>query len=1314
MSRRLPRLGIVAVAGFSLSLIGSAAFAQSSATAPLSGVVVDKDGGVMPGVTVVVKNNATGVTSPAVVTNGAGLFNVAALEPGTYTVTVSLTGFKTAVLNEVKITTGIPADVGKVTLDIGQVSEKVEVTAHAEVVQTQATAITSTIDANQIRNLPLITKNALNFVTFLPGVDTGGTHSQRASTVAGLPQTALAISIDGVNTQDNYNKSTDGFFSTITPSVDAVEEVTVSTATPGADSSGQGAVQIKFVTRSGTNRYTGSLYEYYRDPKLNANSYFNIVNHLSKNNIKLNQYGGNVGGPIVLPGMDGHGRAFFFVNYEELRQPSEITRTRVVMNDSARQGDFKYASGGVTRTVNVMAVAAANGQITTFDPTISKVLGDIASAVRTTGTLTQNADPNSSQYVFNAPAYGTRHFPTERLDFNLTQKHRLSATYYFQKFNTDPDTLNNVEPRFPGFSNHGAQYSYRHQASGTVRSTLSPNIVNEAIFGLIWAPVYFFNDITLSQFDSQGGYALGLRPSPTTGFSAFNTLDIPTAGSSTNNPSTANGNNPESRNGWDWSLDERFNWQRGKHSLQFGGSFIQVKAWIKDQQPAQAINFGVDTTNDPAATMFTTANFPGASTTNLNDARYLYGLLTGRVTNIQGQLALDGNSNQYIYGGIANRRVHMNETGLFAQDAWRVKPNVTFNYGLRYELQLPIVPENSLYSTVTVADACGPSGTGNSFGTLCNTFAPGTLTGTKTAGYRQYTTGTKGYNTDWNNVAPSVGVAWLPNVRSGLLRDILGDPDQATLRAAYARAYNREGLGAMTTRYENNPGVFVQLNRNVTNGNLVLPGESWPLLLSETSRMGSGAFDPTPQYPLPISRSNALNLFDPDWQVGHVDSYSFGLQRSISRDMAFEVRYVGTRAKDQRTTDNWNEVNLVENGFLDEFKKAQANLYANIAAGRGQTIAYSGTGTGTTPLPIYLAYFNGLPASAAGTASNYTGTSWSNSTIVGRFAQLNPNPSTSASTDLLGSATFRSNAVVAGLPVNFFQVNPDVGNVSVDGSKGYTRYDSVQFNVRRRLSAGLSFDINYTYAKRWESRLDSLRVSRYLIQSTAGVPHAVKMTTTYDLPVGRGRRVGTDMNPWLDGVVGGWSFNLTGKVQSGQVLDFGNVRLVGMTLDDLQKSIQYRFDTTSVPGSVRVYNLPQDIIDNTTKAFSSNVLGYTTGTPTGRYLAPANGPDCIQVNRGDCAPKDLFVVAPVFSRFDFSAKKAIRTGGRTSFIIEVDVLNMFNAINFNPTSPGNNNSVGTFNFNNADTYRVTSSYSDVNGTFDPGSRVGQLILRFNF
>jgi len=139
----------------------------------------------------------------------------------------------------------------------------------------------------------------------------------------------------------------------------------------------------------------------------------------------------------------------------------------------------------------------------------------------------------------------------------------------------------------------------------------------------------------------------------------------------------------------------------------------------------------------------------------------------------------------------------------------------------------------------------------------------------------------------------------------------------------------------------------------------------------------------------------------------------------------------------------------------------------------------------------------------------------------------------------------------------------------------------------------------------------------------------------------------------------------------------------------------------------RVYNLPQDIIDNTVKAFSVNVLGYTAGTPTGRYLAPANGPDCIQTIRGECAPKDIVVVAPVFSRFDLGVRKRIGLGSRMNLVLEADVLNLFNAINFNPVGLPTNTT-------NPDAYRVTTSYQDVNQTSDPGSRVGQLVFRLNW
>ena len=1297
MSRGLPRLLIALVL---LCLIAAAASAQTGgATAPLSGVALDQNGAVVPGVTVVVRNNATGVTLPPVTTNHAGLFSVAALDPGTYTVTCSLSGFKTAVVRDVQIVTATPADL-RVTLEIGPVSETVDVQARSGVIQAQSTTISSTLYSDQIRNLPLNTKNAVNFVTLLPGVDTGASHNPYVNTsIAGLPGAANLISIDGIQTQHPLNKSMDSFYSYISPSVDAIEQVTVSIATPGADSSGQGAAQIRFTTRSGTDRYSGAFFETLRHPAMNANTFFNKVNGVPLNRIVLNQFGGNVGGPIVLPGLDLRRTAFFFANYEEMRQSSELSRDRTLLTPAAMSGWFSYTGAGVARQVNVLELAAVNGDLAGADPTIARLLAELAAATRTTGSTTPNTDPNTVGYTWNSPDDLLRRHSTNRVDITLHPAHRLSGIYNFNKYQRRPDTLTMRDPRFPGLPNFGSNTAYRNSATGTLRSTLSPNLVNEVTSGAFWAANNQSPELSPSVFANQGGYSLALN-----GGSVFGGLSPATAGGGTE--ANGNGNRSASNPVSLWSLADKMSWQRGRHSLQLGGELTSAKGRRRDRQTVPALTFGV-VAGDPANALFTTTNFPGASNATLDDAKFLYALLTGRVASITTEMGLDPATNQYVVNGPTDRRSHQHEIGLFVQDSYRPAPNLTLNFGLRYELQLPVQADVNVWSANTTADACGVSGLGHGpGGRPCNFFMPGTLTGVPPV-YEQYQTGTTRYETDWNNLAPSVGIAWLPGVETGPLRALLGDPDQTTIRAAYARAFIRDGLNRFGQPYEVNPGPSFDAVRNVANGNLGEP----PLLLREPGRLGPGDFPQTPVYPLAINRGSGVNLFDAKWEVGFADSFSVGIQRALSRDTAVEIRYVGTRARNLIETENWNEINLVENRFLDEFRAAQANLYANIAAGRGQTLgfAYAGPDTGTSPLPTYLAYFTG--STNANSALAYTGPRWTDAQTVGRLARLNPNPTLSAG-DLHGNATFRGNALRAGVAANFFVLNPDVTPVNVHVSKGSTRYDALQVELRRRFSRGFALNASYAYAEAWTSRLDSVRVDRALVPALNTVPHSLKFATSYDVPFGRGRRFGTDAPGWVEALAGSWSVNMTGKVTSGSVLNFGNVRMYGMTIDELQGAIKYRIvpatvnaDGTTTPA--RVYNLPEDIIDNTIKAFSVNVNGYTAGAPAGRYFAPANGPDCIQVLRGDCAPRDIVVVAPPFTRFDFGARKRIAMGRRANLVVEVDVLNIFNAINFNPVAlPANPT--------NRDAYRVTTSYQDINQASDPGSRVGQLVFRLNW
>src|SRR5215203_1695240 len=367
MTRYVQRLLAVALV---VCVSSVSAFAQGSGTTSLSGTVTDSGGGVIPGATVVVKNDATGVSYEAV-TSESGAFNVPALDPGTYSATVSLAGFKTAVVNNIRVLTATPAAI-LVKLDVGQLTETVQVTASSALVQTQSTAVTSTMAVEQLQHLPLVSRNALYSLAFLPGVETAG--GPRTATISGLPNNTINITIDGISTGNQF-QNTDGFFSMVTPRLDAIEEITVTGATPGAGG-GSGSTQVAFTTRSGTNELVGSVYDTIRDPRLNSNYYFNKINNLEKNEVKLQTYGGRLGGPIVIPGLyDGHNKAFFFFNMEHQYQPSSATRTRNIFNPAAQNGLFSYnvTVNGVQqlRTVDLYQLAAANGQTATPDPSLA-------------------------------------------------------------------------------------------------------------------------------------------------------------------------------------------------------------------------------------------------------------------------------------------------------------------------------------------------------------------------------------------------------------------------------------------------------------------------------------------------------------------------------------------------------------------------------------------------------------------------------------------------------------------------------------------------------------------------------------------------------------------------------------------------------------------------------------------------------------------------------------------------------------------------------------------------------------------------------
>ena len=310
------------------------------------------------------------------------------------------------------------------------------------------------------------------------------------------------------------------------------------------------------------------------------------------------------------------------------------------------------------------------------------------------------------------------------------------------------------------------------------------------------------------------------------------------------------------------------------------------------------------------------------------------------------------------------------------------------------------------------------------------------------------------------------------------------------------------------------------MTRNTGNGNLVNAGETWPLLYRDRDRLYNGAFPEGVTYPIAIqaNRASGLTGFAPDLEIGHARTWTVGIQRSLSRDMAVDVRYVGTRGVDQWSTLNYNARDVETNGFINEFRNGggEPEGEQRVAAwpAAPATLATSVRARAPTPCRSIRRISSGRLAMRArsriparsGRAPRSRRT-WCSSTRARR----------TRAADLDGDATRRANAIAAGYVPNFFVLNPAVAGNSVTDSGAYSDYHALQIDLRRRLAQGLSASVNYQFATEGGSAFDGFLYGREMVQSE-NVRHAIKTQWDWTIPVGRGQRYLTDANPWVDGI----------------------------------------------------------------------------------------------------------------------------------------------------------------------------------------------------
>jgi len=1158
------RVGLLLCAAL---LTASAASAQVSITGVIAGTVTDGTDAVLPGATVLLKDEGTGVQKQTV-TNELGGFAFRDLSFGSYEITVSLNGFQTALYKKVVVESGRTTDL-RIRLAVGALEQTVTVEGSNPVLEITSNAISSTLSNKSINELPLGGRNAFTFARLVPGAvapqGTGSTHYN------GMPGGTINPTIDGVNNSSNGFKSGGtSFFGTVPARLGAVEEVTVETAGLGGDAGVTGGGNLKFVTRRGTNQYRGSAFEQYRTEKLNANSFNNERRGLPKEELRRHDFGGSFGGPLVPKGQLRN-KLFFFANYEQEYIPQTATQSVTLLTTEAQQGIFRYqTAAGEVRTANLLQIAASNGFSGTQDPTIAAMFTEEATA-RQYGTITENTTANALRLQgvsWLEPQKQINYYPTVRLDYHVKPTLALMTSY--NRYSQDAQGRR-LWPMLGYPVQLGTFDSGWWVTSSGFNWTLNSNLQNELRFG-----VQHSGDTNERGREEEHFFRNGV----VNGKPARYTLPFGLAALSADQ-------SPVIGKHYITTISDTFTLVRGTHTYSFGGNYRDTQ-W-RDRSfdgsnsggylglPRYA--FGA-ATGDPILNVFTATNLPGATTADQASAASLYALLTGRLTQVQTGKVVEPGTLQYTDTIFRENWTSARFGGLFVQDAWRMTQDLTLNYGLRWEFNQP--PFNHTATTLFPDDA-------NIFGPSTDFFQPGVLNGVANPVIER---GQFASNSDFNNVAPRVGFAWSPNFNDGLLATVFGKGRETVIRGGYDLTYFDEGTNMFASTAGNNPGQSQGLllqpgSPGFAVGQLSLQSPLPPFVASPATYR-----EVIPQSEITFG-GGSINSMRENMKTGFVQAWNIGVQRLIAKNTVIEVRYVGNRGSNVWHTYNLNEVNIFENGFLNEFKKAQQNLALNLANG---LTGFANNGLpGQSALPIFEAAFGARGAQAALPANQgFTNAGFITSLQQGEAGRLAGSIATNQTYycrmvgNTFGPCATRNYSAAGPYAMNFFQLNPYAigGNLNVVDDDASSKYHAMQVQMRRRYTNGLTATINYTLGKNWgdvwadnATQSHTFRTLREKSQDWGPAPFDVRQVlqaySTYDLPFGKNRHFNIE-NGVADAFLGGWTvggvltaqsgtpFKLSSGRQTFNTSEPGVVLANGHTLEEIQSMIKI----SDIPNSV--------------------------------------------------------------------------------------------------------------------------------------------------
>jgi Carboxypeptidase regulatory-like domain len=1162
--------------------LSNAAFPQASSSS-LRGTVTDPSGSAVTGATVVVASAELQISRTST-TGAVGEYSFLALPPGTYTLTITASGFTRYQQTDVQLLVNTPAT-ANVRLKVGAVTESVSVTGEAPALNLVDASIGNPFNEMQVKQLPLEGRNVPDLLSLQAGVAYTGNRPDlsdpkvkdqdtRNGAVNGARSDQSNITLDGVDVND---QSAGYAFTSVLPvTLDSVQEFRVTTSNYNADQGEGSGAQVSLITKSGTNTLHGSLYEYHRNTFTSASDYF------LREPLKLirNIFGVSVGGPIQ------KNRLFFFVNYEGTRQREQNSIVRTIPTPSLCSGAIQYVDvNGQTQTLTQTQLSNP-----LLDPLGLGINPAIENAGHTgyfdttfcTGKFQTNDTSvgdglNYSGFRFGAPIKLDNNAFIAKIDYHLTAdgKHTLFWRGALQNI------YNPQEPFLPGAPPMQTMTDHSKGFVVGYTAVLNPSMVNTFHWGFTRQSTGFLGN-TNQEWNTFYGLDPGISYSHNSQTPVQNILDD-------------------------------FSWTKGKHTLQFGGNI----GIVRDPRLSLEHSFsqGKGATNWMSPTGFANTGGGYLDPANIglpepaSNFQYDYPVLglLGMVSDIVANYNYDKQLNPLSSGTPVKRNYGLEWYEFYAQDSWRVKPNLTVTYGLRWSLFPPPWEVNGFQATPDI-------NLGTQFDQLVKNMNQGIgyqatpLLGFVPGGPANH--GPGWYNFEKSDFSPHISVAYSPHPQAGWLRSLFGEGDQTVIRGGFSKVYDRAGMQLLSTFDANPPGGYGATIQNACCTFTYDDAAHVPRITSinkiptcgPVDNCGDPAnqvfFQPPPPAMNPLPTSQAITWgIDPSVKTPYSYAFDFSVGRELPHRFSLQLAYVGRLGRNLLTQRDLRQpLDIVDpKSGVDYYAAATALAKVAVAHPNSSFPAFNdyvnfvNTSISDGSIGPTAAYWHDmLPTLQTGATAyqsygNFAGISPAagNASLIQAVYDLYYDPFLSyagnevvgiGNVDLYGGlgddlGNFYSFCATAGCApsgAGTFKapfgggfgnyLNNQATSMFAWSSIGKSHYNALQATLRKQLGNGVQFDLNYTYSKSIDITSSATRLS-WSSSTNVGAPgtrlvnafdpngrrgvsdfdttHQINANWLVELPFGKGKRFAGNAGAVADAVIGGWQLSGLARWTSG-------------------------------------------------------------------------------------------------------------------------------------------------------------------------------------